>query len=60
MINVAFITYANDVTESVRGFHEIEFTSQHIVFHMSASDCNNIIAIRADRVFELVSEVEEE
>lgn len=60
MINVAFITYENDVTESVRGFHEIEFTSQHIVFRMSETDRNKIIAIRADRVFELITEIEEE
>jgi hypothetical protein len=59
MINVAFVTYANDVTESVRSFHEIEFTSQHIVFRMSASDPNKIIAIRADRVLELVTEIDE-
>jgi hypothetical protein len=60
MINVAYITYANDVTESIRNFYEIEFTSQHIVFRMSALDKNLIVAIRADRVFELVTAVEEE
>lgn len=60
MINVAFITFENDVTESVRGFHEIEFTSHHIVFRMSSDDINKLIAIRADRIFELVTEIEEE
>lgn len=60
MINVAFVTYENDVVESVRGFYEVVFTSQHIVFHMSETDKNKIIAIRADRVFELITEIEEE
>ena len=60
MINVAFVTYANDVTESIRGFHKIEFTSQHIVFYMSAHNDNKIIAVRAERVFELVTEIDEE
>jgi hypothetical protein len=60
MINVAFITYANDVTESIRGFHEIEFTSQHVVFRMSETDRNRIIAVRADLIFELITHVEEE
>jgi hypothetical protein len=60
MINVAFVTFANDVVESVRGFHEIEFTNQHVVFRMSETDRNKIIAIRADRVFELITKIEEE
>lgn len=58
MINAAFITFESDVTESIRGFHEIEFTSHHIVFRMSETDRNKIIAIRADLVFELITEVE--
>lgn len=60
MINVAFITYDSDVVESIRGFHEIEFTSHHVVFHMDRLDKNRIIAIRADKIHELVTEKEEE
>ena len=40
-------------------FIKIEFTSQHIVFYMSADNDNKIIAVRADRVFELVTEIDE-
>ena len=60
MINVAFITYEQDVVESVRDFHEIEFTSNHVVFRMDEFDKNMVIAIKADRIIELEVKKEEE
>lgn len=60
MINVAFITYEQDVVESVRDFYEIEFTSNHVVFRMDEFDKNMVIAIKADRIIELEVKKEEE
>ena len=59
MINVAYITYDQEVVESIKNFYEIDFTSNHIVFRMDEHDKNNLIAIKADRIFELIVEKEE-
>ena len=59
MRNIAYITYDHDVSESVVGFYEIEFTSNHVVFRMNENDKNEIIAVKADRIYELVTEKEE-
>lgn len=59
MINVAYITYDQEVVESIKNFYEIDFTSNHVVFKMDRHDRNKIIAIKADRIFELIVEKEE-
>lgn len=59
MVNVAYITYDQEVVESVVDFFEIDFTSSHIVFRMDEHDKNKVIAIKADRVFELIVKKEE-
>jgi hypothetical protein len=43
--------------EEVRGFRKIEWTPQHIVFHMKD---DTMIAYKADRVHEIITADEEE
>ena len=43
--------------EEVRGFRKIEWTPQHIVFHMKD---DTMIAYKADRVHEIITAREEE
>lgn len=37
-------------------FWKITWAPQHVVFHTNASDENDLVVYRADRIFELVTE----
>ena len=47
--------YEDTYQETIR-FWKITWTPQHVVFHTNDQDENDIIAYRAERIFELITE----